>query len=203
MNRRHNAIQRVGIVLSIALGTALLVGSSGLPPIAAFYPEPAAAQQIRLRPDGVWQQIYERLPDLPLENQYVSVETGKVASDNTLVGRIIRYHIYVKGRLPFYRLDWKITLADYLGVNQTIEEPSYPSRATLRKSPMEGDIAAVRRLTLAQRTALVQALTDAFAAQMPKPRVSAPQPTSATPTPSPSPIAKPARGPGAADLLRP
>lgn len=202
--RQYTAIQRVGIALSIALGSALLVGSGAFPPVAGLHPEPATAQQIRIRPDGVWQQIYERLPDLPLENQYVSTETGKVASDNTLVGRIIRYHVYVKGRLPFYRMDWKITLADYLGLNQTIEEADYPSRATLRKSPIEGDIAAVRRLTLAQRNALVQSLTDAFAAQMPRSsRVNSSQPAPATPTPSPSPAAKPARGPGAADLLRP
>ncbi|MBL1173683.1 hypothetical protein [Pantanalinema sp. GBBB05] len=126
---------------------------------------PAIAQVIpRVRPDGVWQQIYQRVPTLPLENQYVSKETKKVATDNTLVGRFIRYHLYSKGRLPFYRLDWKISLADYLGVNERMDETDYPSRDTLNQNPMEADIVAIRGLTRAQRDALVQALVDAFTA---------------------------------------
>ncbi|MGI0489983.1 hypothetical protein ACN4EK_31625 [Pantanalinema rosaneae CENA516] len=136
---------------------------------------PAIAQSIpRVRPEGVWQQIYQQIPDLPRENQYVSKETKQVATDNTLVGRFIRYHLYSKGRSPFYRLDWKLSLADYLGVNERIEEADYPSRATLNQNPMEGDIAAINRLTRAQREALVQALVDAFT-------------VSASSTPSPQP----------------
>lgn len=57
------------------------------------------------RPRDVWQQVYQQLPDLPLENKYVNKETGKVDSENTLVSRLVRYHVYVKGRPPNYRLD--------------------------------------------------------------------------------------------------
>jgi hypothetical protein len=108
--------------------------------------------------------VYERVPSLPKENQYVSKETGKVDADNTLVGRFVRYHLYVAGRSPLYRFDWKLTVADYLGLglNGAFDETSYPSRATLRTNPAEGDQAAINRLSRSQREALVQALVDAF-----------------------------------------
>ena len=109
--------------------------------------------------------MYERVPSLPKENQYVSKETGKVDADNTLVGRFVRYHLYVAGRSPLYRFDWKLTVADYLGLglNGAFDETSYPSRAALRTNPAEGDRAAIKQLNRAQREALVQALVDAFA----------------------------------------
>jgi hypothetical protein len=120
----------------------------------------AAAQ--RVRPDGVWQQVYDRLPNLPRENQYVSQETGKVVPNNTLIGRLIRYHVYVKNRPTQYRLDWKLTLADYLNRNEPIEESTYPSRADLKKNPMEADIAAIEKLNRAERDALVQVIFESF-----------------------------------------
>jgi hypothetical protein len=133
--------------------------------IAPLPISPASAQSTaipRVRTDGVWRQIYQRLPDLPLENQYVNKESGKVDPDNTLVGRLIRYHVYVKGRPPFYRLDWKMTLADYLEINEVMDEAIYPSSDTLRKNPTAGDVAAIKKLNRAQRDALIQALVDAF-----------------------------------------
>lgn len=131
----------------------------------AFGPLPALAQ--RVRPEGVWQAVYVRLPDFPKENQYVSKETGKVEPDNTLVGRFIRYHLYVAGRSPSYRFDWKLTLADYLGLglNGAFDETSYPSRGTLRTNPADGDRAAIKRLDRAQREALVQTLVTIFTSQ--------------------------------------
>lgn len=144
--------------------TTILVLSFGALQLFPFGENQVAVAQ-RIRPDGVWQVIYEKLPNLPLENQYVNKETKKVATDNTLVGRLIRYHIYAKGRPPFFRLDWKLTLADYLGVSGAMDESTYPSRDTLRTNPMEGDIAAIKRLNLEQRNALIQALVDAFNAQ--------------------------------------
>ncbi|PZO21176.1 MAG: hypothetical protein DCF25_05425 [Leptolyngbya foveolarum] len=53
-------------------------------------------------------KIYEQLPALPLENQYSS-KTGQVAEDNTLVARIIRYHLYSKERPTNFRLEWKLS----------------------------------------------------------------------------------------------
>ncbi|MFB2768356.1 hypothetical protein ACE1AT_03565 [Pelatocladus sp. BLCC-F211] len=121
---------------------------------------PAYAQNVRS--GDIWQQVYEQLPDLPKENQYVSRETGKVAQNNTLVSRLIQYHVYLKGRAPNYRLDWKLTLADYLNANEVMYDSSYPGHDTLKKNPFEGDRAAIRRLTRKQRNALVQALVNAY-----------------------------------------
>lgn len=125
-----------------------------------FSVAPVRAQ--RVNPNEVWQQVYKKLPYLPKENHYISQETGKVAENNTLVSRLIRYHIYVKGRPPNYRLDWKLTLADYLDANEVMYEESYPGNDTLRKNPFAGDRAAIRRLSREQRNALVQALVNAF-----------------------------------------
>lgn len=133
-----------------------------------WWPSPAEAQIIRA--EGAWRKVYEQLPDLPRENNYTSKETGKVAEENTLVGRLIRYHLYVKGRPPFYRLDWKLTLADYLGLYGQIDEEDYPGRTQLTKNPLDGDVAAIRKLDRAQRDALVQALVDSFASQQRSPR---------------------------------
>jgi hypothetical protein len=122
--------------------------------------QPAIAQ--RISPGEVWQQVYQQLPDLPKENQYISQETGKVAENNTLMGRLIRYHIYVKERSPSYRLDWKLTLADYLNANETMYDITYPGNDTLRENPIEGDRAAISKLTRSQRNSLVQVLTNIF-----------------------------------------
>jgi hypothetical protein len=122
--------------------------------------QPAYAQ--RVSSTEVWQQVYKQLPDLPKENQYISKETGKVAENNTLVSRMIRYHVYVKGRPPNYRLDWKLTLADYLDANELMYDGSYPGNDTLRQNPFEGDRTAIRRLNRRQRDALIQALVNGF-----------------------------------------
>ena len=162
MVRRKVGITLISLVSSLLLVTAL----------AVVLPEglqsPALAQ--RARPEGIWQAVYARVPSLPKENQYVSKETGKVEADNTLVGRLVRYHLYVAGRSPLYRFDWKLTLADYLGLglNGAFDETSYPSRATLRTNPADGDRAALKGLNRAQRDALVQALVDAFSPQAAK-----------------------------------
>lgn len=124
----------------------------------------AIAQSI-VRSEGVWRTVYEQLPDFPRENQYISKETGKAATEDTLVSRLIRYHLYVKGRPAFYRLDWKLTLADYLGLTGALEVGEYPGANKLKKNPVEGDVAAIRKLNRAQRDALVQALVNGFSTQ--------------------------------------
>lgn len=120
---------------------------------------PAFAQRVS---SGDWQQVYQQLPDLPRENKYISKETGKVAENNTLVSRLIRYHMYVKGRAPVYRLDWKLTLADYLDANEVMYDTVYPGRDSLRQNPFDGDRAAIKKLNRRQRDALVQALVNVF-----------------------------------------
>ncbi len=108
------------------------------------------------------QKVYQKLPDLPRENQYISKETGKVAINNTLVSRMVGYHFYLKGRAPNYRFDWKLTLADYLGANEIMYDTSYPGHDSLRKNPLQGDRTAIKKLSRRQRNALVQTLVDYF-----------------------------------------
>jgi hypothetical protein len=141
----------------------------------------ATAQPFRSQ--DAWRQVYERLPNLPLENQYVSKETGAVASENTLVSRLIRYHIYVKSRPPNFRFDWKLTLADYLGAHEYLVESAYPGATTLRENPMESDRAVIEKLTRAERDALIDALVSVFT-----PNTTNETPASA-PTTSPKPPA--------------
>jgi hypothetical protein len=121
----------------------------------------SAPQQVRAQ--DAWKFVYEKLPDLPIENNYISKETGKVDPNNTLVGRLIRYHVFVKGRPPNYRFDWKLSLADYLGATPDyLVEGVYPGKDVLRENPMERDRAAIQSLNRKQRDALVQALVDVF-----------------------------------------
>ena len=121
----------------------------------------SAPQEIRVQ--DAWKFVYEKLPDLPIENNYISKETGKVDPNNTLVARLIRYHVFVKGRPPNYRFDWKLSLADYLGATPDyLVEGVYPGSDVLRENPMERDRTVIQGLNRAQRDALVQALVDVF-----------------------------------------
>lgn len=122
----------------------------------------STAMAQRISPTDVWQLVYQQLPDLPKENQYTSQKTGKVAENNTLIRRLIRYHLYVKGRTPKYRLDWKLTLADYLDANEIMYELSYPGHDSLRQNPLVGDRNAISKLTRKQRNQLVQVLVNIF-----------------------------------------
>lgn len=164
------------LVLGIVLGSGVI--HQGL------FTQPAFAQSYRLR--DVQQQVYKQLPDLALENQYIDKETRKVDVDNTLANRLISYHIYVKGRAPIYRLDWKLTLADYLGANEIMQEETYPGYETLQESPLEGDRTAIERLNRQQRNALVQTLVNIFNSNSSDPASKTPQPSAA-----PSPVNQP------------
>ncbi|MCL2933586.1 MAG: hypothetical protein MGG11_15450 [Trichodesmium sp. MAG_R03] len=124
------------------------------------YPIKIVQQQVR--PTQVGPFIYEKIPDLPLENDYISKETGEVNTKDTLVSRLIRYHFYVKGRAPNYRFDWKLTLADYLGANDYLQSSVYPSNNSLTENPMKGDRQAIQNLTRSQRNALINRLVDMF-----------------------------------------
>ena len=118
--------------------------------------------QRRVRPTEVWPFVYEKIPDLPLENDYVSKDTGEVSTEDTLVSRMIRYHLYVKGRAPNYRFDWKLTLADYVGANDYLQSSVYPGNDSLTQNPMKGDRQAIQNLTRSQRNALINRLVDMF-----------------------------------------
>ncbi|MGQ4645899.1 hypothetical protein [Lyngbya aestuarii] len=162
--------------------------------------QPAAAQFPR--PQDVGEKVYESLPNLPLENQYVNKETGEVESGNTLIDRLVEYHLYVKNRPPNYRLDWKLTIADYLGAYEYLVSSSYPGNNTLQENPMEGDRAAIENLTRSERNALIDILVSIF-------NPNRPEATTSTPKTSPTPPANNSRPrlklpePGDAQLLLP
>lgn len=157
--------------LTALIVVGVLVGSSGANnsiPNNLLVIQPAIAKGAalhiaqRISPGDTWQQVYQKLPDFPKENQYISRETGQVAENNTLANRLIRYHLYTKGRAPNYRLDWKLTLADYLDANEIMYDNSYPGNDTLRQNPLAGDRQAIANLSYQQRNALVQVLVDIF-----------------------------------------
>lgn len=154
------------------------------------------------RPEVVAPQVYERLPDFPLENNYISQETGEVAQENTLASRLIRYHLYNRSRPPYYRLDWKLTLADYLGANQPLVPSQYPGHSSLQENPLERDRAIINSLTRDQRNELVTVLASIF---NPNAVRFDEQEQMVTPIPQPSPSASPpvpVPQPGSADLLK-
>ncbi|KAM3096750.1 hypothetical protein ACKFKF_21805 [Phormidesmis sp. 146-12] len=185
--------RRFGLIVGTIGLIGLLTGGT----IAA---EPSTPTTTRSRVQDAWSKVYQQLPDLPLENQYINRETGKPDPNNTLVSRMVRYHQYIKGRPLVYRLDWKLTLGDYLGINEPMLESSYPGFDNLRKNPLESDRAAISRLTRRQRNALVQALVNVFnpsASQPIAPSVAKPV---AKPQPTPTPAASPQTG-GARLLL--
>ncbi|MEG3936494.1 hypothetical protein QT990_35545 [Microcoleus sp. T3_B1] len=177
MNRLKQGLSFLLVTLSVAIFTLLSwvlesgeLSMSALKPSLLRSSESASVQRVaqqsappQVRVQDAWKLVYEKLPDLPIENNYISKETGKVDPTNTLVGRLIRYHVFVKGRPPNYRFDWKLSLADYLGATPDyLVESVYPGKDVLRSNPMEQDRAAIQRLNRAQRDALVQALVDVF-----------------------------------------
>lgn len=164
---RFLSLKSVRVVIFIALFIAtmtfvFLSAETGTTTLGLFSTQPAIAQPITV--GDIWRKVYQQLPDFPKENTYSSKEGG-VAQNNTLVSRMIQYHVYIKGRPPIYRLDWKLTLADYLEVNEVILDTSYPGHELLKKNPLDGDRAAIKKLNRTQRDALVQALVNAFTKQ--------------------------------------
>ncbi len=118
-----------------------------------------------ITPEMISEKVYQQIPDFPLENNYLHQETREIAVENTLITRIVRYHQYIKSRPTIYRLDWKLTLADYLGKNEIISENRYPSR-TLTENPLERDRNAIRSLTRQQRDQLVNVLVGIYNPQV-------------------------------------
>ena len=158
---------------------------------------PAMGQEAR----QPWQQTYDRLPDFPKENNYVNRETGETDLENTLARRLIEYHSVVKRRPAFFRLDWKLTLADYLGANEAIAPEKYPGNSILSENPLEGDRAAIAKLSREERETLVMTLVALFNPNYGR-NISEPSQTpDAVPDSFPS-APPPLPKPGDADLLQ-
>jgi hypothetical protein len=170
---------------------------------------PVPAQSVRVGDAGL--VVYQQLPELPQANQYIDRETKQVDANNTFVSRLISYHLYSKGRPAFLRLDWKHTMADYLGANEDIDPERYPTQKRLQTNPLEDDRAVLQKLTRAQRDQLIQVLIATLGTPAPTPSV-APTPTptpSVAPMPTPPPSTIPVRPtprtapqPGGAALLK-
>ncbi len=156
-----------------------------------------------LRPEQAAEMVYEKFPELPKENQYRSAETGEINPEHTLINRFIRYHRDFKRRSPQYRLDWKVTLADYLGVNQSPRESNYPG-STLETNPLAQDIEVIRQLSRRQRQQLVDLLVEIY---NPQPQATTNQPipnqTDETSSPESNPPNPSLSQPGDAQLLAP
>ncbi len=156
-----------------------------------------------LRPEQAAEIIYEKLPYLPQENRYRSAETGEINPEHTLISRFIRYHKDFKRRSPQYRLDWKVTLADYLGVNQSPRESNYPG-STLDTNPLAQDIEVIRQLSRRQRQQLVDLLVEIY---NPQPQATTnqavPNETEETSSPGSTPSTPSLSQPGDAQLLAP
>lgn len=192
---------------------ACSLGFSGL-----IFSKPVFAQ--RINPKIAADEVYRQLPDLPQETQHIRKKGNKPATNSSLASRLIEYHTLVKGRSPLYRFDWKITLADYLGIHENIREETYPGHAYLKASALDSDRKLIQQLTRQQRLALTQTLSDIYASQARQQEAATPSETSKpppspannVPEPKPSEPAKPAEparpkltplpGSGGADLLR-
>lgn len=203
--KRKGKATRLVVLFTLAILTSigLCWGKAGvktIPVLSIMGSQPARGQLMRSQ--DTWRQVYEQLPDFPKENQYVRNETGEVNPESTLASRLIRYHLYVKRRLPNYRFDWKLTLADYLGANESINESEYPGSNTLTENPMAGDRAVIEKLTRQQREDLIEVLVSIYNPNRPDPQTSTPKPQpSSTSTPTrPSNPRLPQ--PGDADLLK-
>jgi hypothetical protein len=208
------------VALSIGIAVLIVV----IPSSATIFPEtppphPEQAQQFRgaiaqsaTRDSGrrysfynAWRLVYEQLPDFPMENHYIGAESGEQAENNTLADRLIRYHIFVKNRAPNSRLDWKFTLADYLGVNETILAYQYPGSDSLETNPLPADMEVIGQLNRQQRNQLVDVMVSLFSqptddtGAMPDEPDSNQDNSNSPPAPSPPPVLT---GPGAADLLQ-
>jgi hypothetical protein len=179
----------------------LLLLSSAL----VFLFAPTTLAQLTSPPD-VAQFVYKRVPTLAIENQYIRSENNKQAVESTLISRLVQYHNSTKGRSPNYRLDWKITLADYLGLNEVIQPETYPGYAFLKKNPLESDRTVLQKLNASQRNALVQALVDAFTGSRATTAIksSTPPVPQAKPKPAPAyrPTLNPLPTPGSANSLK-
>lgn len=121
--------------------------------------QPVMAQSAQRR--AIAASVYTLLPEFPLENHYLSTETGVVDEGNTLVYRLIQYHQNVQSRPLTSRFDWKLTLADYMGVNEWIDEDRYPDRF-LQSNPFHQDVEVIRSLNRQQREELTQAVLTAL-----------------------------------------
>lgn len=140
---------------------------------------PSIAQTIP--PESVSAKVYQQIPDLPKANQFINKERQQADPDNTLVSRLVRYHIYVKNRPLDFRLDWKLTIADYFNLNEDIKATNYPGSSTLTTNPLESDRQIITKLNRQQRDLLIDTLVSIY-----NPQTEASSPARSQPTQNPA-----------------
>lgn len=216
VGRRPWASRWVGVLrflLNAALGFSLALGSVAIAAVPSDVGNgtpiaQSSGRNRRVPIERLAQAAYEKLPQFPRNNQYIRLTTGKPDPDHTLLRRMVDYHVYVRQRSPNYRLDWKLTLADYLGLNEVISPLSYPGSDQLRTHPLDGDRRSIIALSRDQRDQLVNTLAGFYNPQTaiapsaipPTARPSQPQ---TNPAPASQPSLPPLPTDGAADLLKP
>ncbi len=164
-----------------------------------FGSTPLLAQSLRAEQSAAI--IYQKLTYLPQENQYRRQDTGEIDPEHTLISRFIRYHQDLQKRPVIYALDWKITLADYLGLNEPIVPERYPGSATLQENPAEKDLELISRLNRRQRQELVDLLVSLYKTNAgPSPQPAAE--STSQPTTTDKPAVPSLSRPGDAQLLK-
>lgn len=151
MSWRNRNLGALLVSIALCLGAMFMPVRDG----GGSFIRPAVAQSRDNR--AIASDVYAQIPDFPLENHYLHTETGDIAIDNTLVYRLLQYHERVQSRPLTSRFDWKLTLADYMGVNEWMEEVLYPNRF-LDVNPFNSDREIVQSLNRQQREDLIQAL---------------------------------------------
>lgn len=182
------------------LTPSFLKGNPIVAQFSSLRASPAIAQPVNV--GDLVPLVYEALPYIPLENDYRDLD-GNPSPQSTLLSRFVRYHTSVQQRSPLFRLDWKLTLADYLGQNETMFRDSYPNHNTLQENPFERDVEVIRSLTRAQRDELVNTLVDLLnplgsQPSAPSPAVEETSPETRPRSPAPTPQEP---QPGDAELL--
>ena len=125
--------------------------------LGLFYAAPTWALPT---PTQVTLAIYKALPTFP-----VGLTNQDSANPHNLVRRLLTYHLFTKGRSPYSRFDWKLTLADYLGYNEVIQSEEYPGREEVSGNVYLADQKLIDQLTPSQREQLIQALLKIYRAE--------------------------------------
>ncbi len=205
-NTMKNFILLALITLALTLGWGWRgIAQTTSPSNPSSNPQRILTQSMQIR--AAVRLIYEQMPEIPLENQYLNTRTGQLDPEDSLISRLLRYHVVTKNRPPSLRFDWKMTIADYLEANEPMIEDRYPGTDILQPNPMRLDRAAIARLTPAQRNQLVNLLVAAYTPVAIEPaQIILPSPTPSTPAPTPQPSPTldrtPLPQPGDAQFLR-
>ncbi len=139
--------QRLSGLVGLVVAWQLMVLSP--PPVQA---------QLREIP-RITEAVYTAMPSLPRLDQFQTAAGESL--DTSFVRRVLLYHMRSEGRALNSRLDWKLTFADYLGINLTMFAQQYPGADQFSENPYTADLEAFRALTRADREQLLAALLDA------------------------------------------